>query len=111
MKLSHEAYDRITVIGVDGELTADQVGQFRKLIDQRIAEDAYDFVLDLSAAEFLDSEALEALLWMRDQADERLGQVRIAGASQNVSQILHVTRLDKQFDAHGDVDEALKSLR
>lgn len=111
MKLTHETYDRISVIGVSGDLTVDDMERFRQLIEEQLSGEARDFVFDLSSADFLDSAALEALLWVQDQADERLGQVRLASATENVQRILHITRLDKHFDAHEDVDGALKSLR
>ena len=59
----------------------------------------------------MDSAALETLLWLQDQSAQRLGQVRLAQLSENVAAILHLTRLDKRFDTHGDVESAVKSLR
>ena len=111
MKITHENYDRITVIGIEGDLTIDELDPFRRLLDQRLGAETRDFVLDLSETEFLDSEALETMLWLQEQADERLGQVRLANPNETVQTILSITRLDKHFDTHDDVDAALKSLR
>lgn len=111
MKLSHENYDRITVIGIEGDLTIDELDPFRRLVEQRLDSETRDFVLDLSGTEFLDSGAMETLLWLQEQADERLGQIRLASPNETVQKILTITRLDKHFDTHDDVDSALKSLR
>ena len=111
MKITCEDHDQITIVGLSGDLTADDVQAFCAAVEQRLAKDTRDFVVDLTETEFIDSAALEALLWVQGQADERLGQVRLIGPTENVRTILRLTRLDKLFDAHADVDEALKSLR
>ena len=111
MKLTHENYDRTTVIGLGGEVTIESIDTFRKLVTERLEDDARDFVVDLTQTDFLDSSALESLLWVQEQADEKLGQVRLAGANEAVQKIMEITRLDKHFDRHDSVDAALKSLR
>lgn len=111
MKLAQETYDRTTVIRLAGEITSDDTDALMSMVRECLGSDARDFVLDLSATEFLDSAALETLLWVQEQADERLGQVRLSGASESIRKILEMTRLDKHFNCHGDVDTAMKSLR
>ncbi len=111
MKLKHENYERITVIASEGDVTTDDLEPLRKLLEERLEAGTRDFVLDLGQTEFVDSKSLELLLWLQEQADDRLGQVRLAQPTENVSRILHITRLEHHFDAHEDVDAALKSLR
>ena len=111
MKITHENYDRITVINIEGDVTIDEIEPFRRLITERLDDDARDFVLDLGASDFIDSKAMETLLWLQEQADDRLGQVRLVNPTENVRKILKITRLENHFDAHDDVDTALKSLR
>ncbi len=111
MKLKHENYDRIAVISISGDLNADEADALRRTVEQRLEEDMRDFVLDLSEMEFIDSQGLEMLLWIQEQADERLGQVRLSGCCDNVQTILGITHLEHHFDRHDDVEAALKSLR
>ena len=111
MKLTHEDYDQLTVMSVRGDLTADQVEEFRKATQARMDAKVRDFVLDVAAMEFVDSKGLEALLWLQEQCGERLGQVRLAAPTENVTKILEMTRLAPRFDSHPGVDAAIKSLR
>jgi len=111
MKLKQETYDRVAVISIAGEASVDELEPLRRMLEQRIEQDTRDFVLELGETEFFDSKALELLLWLQEQADERLGQVRLAGPNETIRKILEVTRLEHQFDAHDDVESALKSLR
>lgn len=111
MKLKHENYEQVTVISASGDMSVDELQPLRQLVTDRLEADTRDFVIDLSATEFVDSAGLEALLWLQDQVDERLGQVRLVGPQDNVRTILRITRLEHHFDAHDDVESALKSLR
>ncbi len=111
MKIKHENYDEVTVISVSGEMNADELAPFKKLADDRLADKGRDFVLDMQELEFIDSKGLETLLWLQEQADQRLGQVRLVSPSETIQKIFEVTRLEHHFDAHVDLDAALKSLR
>jgi len=111
MKLSHEDYDQLTVLAVRGELEGDEADRFRKAALERMDAKVRDFVLDLGEMEHIDSQGLEALLWLQDQCAENLGQVRLACPKPHVRTILHMTRLAGRFDTHDDVDTAIHSLR
>ncbi|MAE60599.1 MAG: hypothetical protein CMJ49_04480 [Planctomycetaceae bacterium] len=111
MKVSHESYEDVTVVAVKGEITLDEISPLKQLLDEQLARDARDFVLDLTEVPFIDSAGLESMLWLQDQAGEKLGQVRIVGPDENVRKILEITRLQHDFDAHEDIDSAIKSLR
>lgn len=111
MKLSCENYDQLTVMTLAGDLTCDHVEAFTRAAKERIEKDGRDFVLDVERMEFIDSRGLETLLWLQETVGENLGQVRLAGVQDNVRKILEMTRLAARFDAHPDVDTAIRSLR
>ncbi len=111
MKLKHERYDQLAVLTLDGDLAVDGVEPFRKEAQRLLDSDVRDFALDLKQVEFVDSRGLEAMLWLQEQAGERLGQMRLAGAGENLETILRVTRLSPRFERHADLDAAVKSLR
>ncbi|MEX0777608.1 MAG: STAS domain-containing protein [Phycisphaeraceae bacterium] len=111
MKITHEQYDHLTVLTLQGELNADSVDELRKNALQHLGGKTRDFVLDVSDVETVDSQGLETLLWLQEQCGEKLGQVRLAGVTANVEKILYVTRLLPRFDRHPDLESAVKSLR
>lgn len=111
MKLAHEDYDQMTVLSIKGDLTSDQIDVFRKAVNDRMESNIRDFVLDVQTMEFVDSKGLETLLWLQERSGEKLGQIRLAGTTANVSRILDVTRLAARFDSHETVESAIKSLR
>ena len=111
MKITHETNEQLTILEARGELVAEYAEALRKQAIERFEENVCDFVLDFAEVEFIDSAGLEALIWLQEQSAERLGQMRIAGVTENVQTILRLTRLDSRFETHPDVDSAVKSLR
>lgn len=111
MKLSCEDYGQLSVLTLAGELTIESVEPLEKLAKEKITKQTRDFVLDVTGLEFIDSRGLEAVLWMQEAVGENLGQVRLAAVHDNVRKILEMTRLAARFDAHPDVDSAIRSLR
>jgi len=83
----------------------------KKPFDERIGNKMRFFVLDLQNTTFVDSKGLELLLWMQEQCDERMGQLRLCNPDENCRKILNVTRLEGRFDIFSDVSEAVKTMR
>ena len=69
--------------------------------------DVMTLVLDLSGVEYIDSAGLSALLLAQRQQSHHHGDVRIAGASDEVHSLLSLTALDRVFPMYNTVEEAL----
>jgi anti-anti-sigma factor len=111
MNIRCEDYDHVTVLSVAGEFSADTTDVFRKQVEERLNRKVRFFVIDLEQTTFLDSKGLEALVWVQEQCDERLGTVRLCNPDDTCRKILQVTRLDNRFDVCADVTEAVKTMR
>lgn len=111
MKLSYEDHDRITVLTVSGELTADQTDPFRRSIQDRFEAGIRHVVLNMEYLTYVDSAGLEALLWAMDEASSRGGHLRLVAPDLTVKTILRVTRLERRFNIHDTIESAAKSLR
>jgi len=111
MSVKCEDYDHVTVVALTGELTVDNVEDFRRAVDERLTRKVRFFVVDLERTTFLDSKWLELLVWLQEQCDENLGQMRLCKPDDTCRKILNVTRLDNRFDIFSDVTEAVKSMR
>jgi anti-anti-sigma factor len=111
MNIRCEDYDHVTVVGISGEFNSDGTETFRKQIDERLQKKVRFFVVDLEQTTFIDSKGLESLLWVQQQCDEHLGQVRLCKPDETCRKILQITRLDGRFDVFADVTEAVKTMR
>ena len=112
MAIKCDEYNGVCVLSVNGDLSGDAGPAVRRFAEERITEkQIVDFVVDLGKTSFIDSEGLEAILWLKRRADDRFGRVKIAAADENCQKILEVTRLAHRFECHPDLASALKTMR
>ncbi len=111
MNVRYEDYEHVSVVGLTGEFVADTCDMLRKQIEQRLERKVRFFVVDLECTTTIDSKGLETLIWLQEQCDERLGQVRLCKPDETCRKILQITRLDSRFDVFQDVTEAVKTMR
>jgi anti-anti-sigma factor len=110
MKLQTSNVGGVTVIAIVGDINADSVGRLNTAVLSAFSAEARDFVIDLGKATSIDSAGLEALTALHRQCEEQLGMVRLAAANVTVRKILEITRLDRQFTLHDDVEDAVGSF-
>ncbi len=111
MQLTHQDRDTLTVLTLRGDLLAGDADAFRKAAIDRMEAKVRDFVIDCARLDTIDSRGIETLLWLKDEAEDRLGQVRLARAPEHLQTILACTRLAGRLECAPDVDAAIGSLR
>ena len=110
MKIPWQNYNDVTVVELRGTVDADSVEPLRSVITEIIAGQRAGIVLNMSDVDFLDSQGLELLLWVRDYCRQNRVPLRLAGLTENVAKILEITRLQDEFDCHTELAEAVKSF-
>ena len=112
MPVTCEEYNQICVLTLNGDFLGDNVAAVRKAVEDQIDQkQIVHFVLDFEKSGFVDSEGLEAMLWLKRKAEDLFGQVKLAALDENVRKILEVTRLEHRFQCHADLTSALKTMR
>jgi anti-anti-sigma factor len=112
MPIRCDEYNQVCVITVEGDLAGDAPPQLRHQAEQRIeSKQIVDFIVDLEKCEFMDSEGLETLLWLKRKCDDLFGQVKLAAPTDNCRKILEITRLEHRFESQRDLAAALKMMR
>jgi anti-anti-sigma factor len=111
MPVRLEDYNQVCVIAIDGDLSADNAALLRKTAEERVDQkQQVDFVVDLEKCEFMDSEGLETLLWLKRRCDDLFGQAKLVGVGDNCRKILEITRLEHRFEIQKDLAAALKMM-
>ena len=112
MAMKCEDYGSVCVISLDGDLASDASKEIRKQADERVDQRRIvDFVVDFEKADFIDSEGLETLLWLKRRSEDLFGQIKLVNLDDNCRKILEITRLEHRFECHGDLAAALKTMR
>jgi anti-sigma B factor antagonist len=69
------------------------------------------FVLDMTNVKYLPSLTLGAMVRLANAFRARNQRLILAAMQPTVRQVISITRLDRVFEIHDDVDSALKSVR
>ena len=69
-----------------------------------------DMVFDCCRLDFLDSSGLGTIVFCLRQVVERQGDLKLAGIGSKVIMLLELTRAERLFSIHPDVDSAVASF-
>ena len=112
MPVKSEEYSQVCVIGVEGDFLAEPAAEAKKSIEEHIDQrQIVDFVVDFQKCGFIDSDGLEALIWMKKRAEDLFGRLKLVNLDENCKKILEITRLDHRFECQADLPTALKTMR
>ena len=112
MPIVNQDYEKVCVIGMQGDFSGDEPAIAQKFVQEAISQrQIVDFILDFQACPFIDSAGLEALLWVKRRCEEMFGRVKLINLDENVRKILEMTRLEPRFESCRDLATALKTMR
>jgi anti-anti-sigma factor len=112
MPITTQDYDKVCVLGLQGDLVGDEPSMIRKVVDDAMNNrQIADFVVDFANCSFVDSQGLETLLWVKRRSDQLFGRVKLIHVDDNCRKILEVTRMDSRFESCLDLASALKMMR
>src|SRR4051812_42080131 len=112
MPIKYDEYNQVSVMSINGDFAGAEIDVMKKHVDDLIEKkQIVDFVVDFEKSGFIDSEGLEALLWLKRRAEDLFGQMKLVNLDENCKKILEITRLEPRFECHGDLTGALKTMR
>lgn len=110
MELTTDTRDDYAVIALGGRLTATGAPLLRTAVSDLVSGGSARIVVDMTDLQFVDSTGLGALVGALKSARVAGGDLRIAGVTDAVRTVLHLTNLDRvlrdfptpesAFDAH-----------
>lgn len=107
-----DEYNGVCVLTVIGDLAGDDCRQIRRIVEQQVdTRQIASFAVDLEQCQFIDSEGLETLLWVKNRCDDLFGMMKVIKPDEHCQKIFEMTRLDRRFDVEEDLTTAMKSMR
>ena len=111
VKTRTEVNGKIGVIDIKGSLVGDKdTDTFRDSVNDFIEQGNKCLVVNLGKVNYMNSSGLGALISAHTTYSKSGGTVRLAGLSNNVQNLLVITKLIDIFDAYDTVDEAIDSF-
>jgi anti-sigma B factor antagonist len=106
MELTTSVEDNVAVIGCVGRLNMSAAPRLKERLETVVAGGATRIVVDLGATDFIDSSGLGALIGGLKTARQAGGDLRIAGAGEQVRTVLSLTNLDRILQPRATVEDA-----
>ncbi len=100
----------ISLLDVSGRLTSFETGALRESISRLLKQDRKNIVLNLSALQYLDSSGIGELARVYVSVVKEGGQMKVAGLSPKVEEILKITQLYQVFPEFPSQEAALQSF-
>ncbi|MFQ6172214.1 STAS domain-containing protein [Oryzobacter sp. R7] len=99
--------DDVTIVSVAGEVDVYTAAQLRAALDDEVAAEHVQLVVDLDEVTFLDSTGLGVLVGRLKLVRNQSGWLRLVCSNERILRVFRITGLDKVFGIHASVDEAL----
>jgi anti-sigma B factor antagonist len=112
MEIRHlpSGVDSVTLLELDGGLDHTTTALLVAKMDELLEEGAGRVVLDLNRLKYASSWGLAALVRVHHHYAARGGRIAFANLHTTLASILRMSRLDRLFDIHPTVEEAVRSL-
>ncbi|HVB05541.1 MAG TPA: STAS domain-containing protein [Acidimicrobiales bacterium] len=94
------------VLLVYGELDVMTTPRLHEALEQVVAEEPSNVLIDLANVTFLDSTALGALVVAHRHMQDRGGELRLVAVPPAVAKVFDMTGLTERFHIYADADSA-----
>ena len=102
--------DDVAVVIADGYVDFDAAPALKENIMRQIEEGNHHLVIDLSAADFIDSTAIGVLVGALKRLQERHGSLAVVCTNDNIRNVFQIVGLDDMIPMHRSRDDAISAL-
>ncbi|MCY2930991.1 MAG: STAS domain-containing protein [Planctomycetota bacterium] len=110
MKIDEERQNGVVILRPQGPIAGADVEQFRVHLARAMGDDDRRIVVDLGRVQFVDSQALEALLDVNDKAIRAGASLSVCRADETLREVFALTGLDGAFRQYESLEAALAEV-
>lgn len=107
LTFTKEVRGNVLVLSLKGNLDAITVPELKPEIDNIVSERKTAVVVDLSGLNLIDSSGVGAIVSLFKRVRALSGDVKVAGVTAQPKEIFRLLRLDRAFDIHPTIEEAV----
>lgn len=114
MKIEKQIQDRVLILGLDGDLIGQESGmKMLGIVNEEVVNESIDHcALDMSDIRYMDSSGIGVLLTIYNEFGNRTnGRMVLINPSDQVINILKITKLDTVFTILSNRNEAVIELK
>lgn len=108
--IREESSDDVAFIMADGYVDFDAAPALKQNIVRQIDEGSRHLVIDLSAADFIDSTAIGVLVGALKRLQDRGGSLAVVCTNDNIRNVFEIVGLDDMIPMYRSRDDAISAL-
>ncbi len=110
MEINVRSAENVKILELAGRFDTYTADTARQSIEQAMAEEPANIVVNLEKVDFADSTALATLVHGLKRSRELQGDLRLCHLQQSVRMVFELTRLDRFFEIFAREDEAVQAF-
>ena len=111
MKFKEELYGDVNVVSLDGKLVGgSEVNELHRVVKDCLDKKTNKIILDLRNVTWMGSVGIGILICCLSGVRHAGGDLRLSGVNEKVKRLLEITKLEKIFEVHPSIDQAVKSF-
>ena len=111
MSIRVEAFGPVAVVQTERRLVVGNRQALKTAVVEELENGRRGVVIDFSQTDLIDSGGLGVLVTLYRHAEELGATLLLAGLSEELSDLLRLTKLDTIFEVGGAVDRAVETVR
>jgi len=111
LEIQKEYKNGVAILHVQGEVDLYSSPQVRKEIINLTREKSPYILVDLQSVRYMDSSGIATLIEGLQQSNKYKGRFALAGLQTNVREVFELTRLDKVFEIHANIEQAMEQMK
>ena len=110
MRIDQEQYEDMTIIIPHDSLVGDDATQLGAVLNTVLSDSPQDLLVDVSKIKQIDSRGLEVLADTTEQLIRGGRALKLAGADENLREILELTELASLFEYADSAEHSIESI-
>jgi anti-sigma B factor antagonist len=111
IKTKTELNGKIGIIEIRGALVGDEdTDNFRTSVNDFIEQGIINLVISMEKVNYMNSSGIGAIISAHTSCTKNGGAIMLSGISNNIQNLLVVTKLIDVFDVYDGIDEAIDNI-
>lgn len=109
LEIRESEREGVEILHLKGRITAGETGALREKVDQEIAAERYNVILDLTQVDFVDSTGLGGMVICYTSLKRHNGALKLVNPNKRNIELLALTKLYTVFEVFTEVTDAVNS--
>jgi anti-sigma B factor antagonist len=110
LKVSIDKHNSAVIMKIEGEVDLYSSPEVREPLLRLIDDKTPIIIVNMENVEYIDSSGIATLVESLQKIGEYAGKLKLLNPNENVRDVFELSNLDKVFEIHDSIEEALQTI-